>query len=114
MSDTFDEFEPFRGLPITREQDAEIRRYIRLREGSGAPWDTLMLDYIIKDMLYPAPSDDRIESCDLYARNLVNRIRRTGETLESYTRETHAEAYGPCTEAEWKWIVREAGLRLLK
>lgn len=36
-----DEFEPFRGLPLTREHDSEIRKYIAERLARGEAWDTL-------------------------------------------------------------------------
>jgi hypothetical protein len=39
-----DEFEPFRRLPLTREQDAEIREYIARCKARGEPWDKLQLD----------------------------------------------------------------------
>lgn len=107
-----EEFRPFRGLPVTREQDAEIRTYIARCGTEGRPWDTLALDYLIKDMLYPAPIDERIEICDECASNLANRVRGTGETLDGCTRETHAQEYGMFTESEWEWIVYEAGRRL--
>lgn len=63
-----DEFEPFRGLPLTREQDAEIRAYIARRKANGEAWDTLGFSYMLKDMLNPPiPSDDTDdggERCD--------------------------------------------------
>lgn len=48
-----DKFEPFRGLPLTREQDAEIRAYIARRQANGEAWDTLGFSYMLKDMLNP-------------------------------------------------------------
>lgn len=53
-----DEFERFRGLPITHEQDAEIRAYIARRKANGEAWDTLGFSYILKDMLNPSCPDD--------------------------------------------------------
>ena len=47
----------FRGLPLTAEQDAEVRHYIRKKKRHGAPWDTPELEAMLKDMLEP-PSDD--------------------------------------------------------
>lgn len=55
---TTDEFEPFRGLPPTREQDAEIRAYIARCESRSEPWDTLRLDYMLKDLLNPPGPED--------------------------------------------------------
>lgn len=54
-----DDFVPFRGLPLTREQDTEIRAYVARCKERGEPWDTLRLDYMLKDMLSPrAPEDE--------------------------------------------------------
>lgn len=54
-----DDFEPFRGLPLTREQDSEIRTYIEQRLARGEPWDTLGFSCMLKDMLTPPrPEDD--------------------------------------------------------
>ncbi|WP_420213335.1 hypothetical protein ACN8ZM_33245 [Burkholderia aenigmatica] len=46
----------FRGLPLTVEQDAEVRHYIKDRTRRGLPWDTSELSAMLKDMLHP-PSD---------------------------------------------------------
>ncbi|MGZ3324274.1 MAG: hypothetical protein ACXU9C_25310 [Xanthobacteraceae bacterium] len=43
----------FRGLPLTPEQDSEIRHYIHIKERSGAPWDTPELAAMLADMLDP-------------------------------------------------------------
>ncbi|MFC3109032.1 hypothetical protein ACFQAT_09520 [Undibacterium arcticum] len=47
----------FRGLPLTAEQDAEVRHYIKKKKQHGEPWDTPELAAMLKDMLEP-PSDD--------------------------------------------------------
>src|ERR1700684_1838249 len=47
----------FRGLPLTPEQDAEVRHYIKKKKQHGAPWDTPELEAMLRDMLEP-PSDD--------------------------------------------------------
>lgn len=111
MGDISDKFRPFRGLPITREQDAGIRMYIAQCEAEGCPWDTLSLDYIIKDMLCPTPADERLDICDNYASDLANRIRQTGEALDAYLQKIPSTDHGTFTDLEWKWIVREAGRR---
>jgi hypothetical protein len=52
----------FRGLPLTPEQDSEIRHYIHLRTRNGAPWDTPELKAMLHDMLDPpelADDDDQ-------------------------------------------------------
>jgi hypothetical protein len=46
----------FRGLPLTEEQDAEVRHYIKVRKQRGLPWDTPELSAMLKDMLQP-PGD---------------------------------------------------------
>lgn len=47
----------FRGLPLTPEQDAEIRHYIKVQKQHGKPWDTPELDAMVRDMLEP-PGDE--------------------------------------------------------
>lgn len=54
-----DEFQQFPGLPLTREQVAEIRKFIAQRLARGEPCDTLGFSYMLKDMLAPPrPEDD--------------------------------------------------------
>jgi hypothetical protein len=48
----------FRGLPLTPEQDSEIRHYIHVRERSGLPWDTPELRAMLADMLDPPQTDE--------------------------------------------------------
>ena len=43
----------FRGLPLTSEQDSEIRHYIHIKERNGTPWDTPELAAMLADMLDP-------------------------------------------------------------
>lgn len=56
MTDT-DPKSTFRGLPLTSEQDAEVRHYIKVKMQHGEPWDTPELNAMLKDMLEP-PSDE--------------------------------------------------------
>jgi hypothetical protein len=52
----------FRGLPLTPEQDSEIRHYIHVQIRNGAPWDTPELKAMLHDMLDPpevANEDDQ-------------------------------------------------------
>jgi hypothetical protein len=53
----------FRGLPLTAEQDAEIRHYIKVKKQHGEPWDTPELNDMLRDMLEP-PSNDEEEFDD--------------------------------------------------
>jgi hypothetical protein len=48
----------FRGLPLTAEQDSEIRHYIHVRQRSGLSWDTPELRAMLADMLVPPEVDD--------------------------------------------------------
>ncbi|WP_094299022.1 hypothetical protein [Noviherbaspirillum autotrophicum] len=103
----------FRNLPITPEQDAEIREYIASCEAQGCAWDTLALDYMINDFLYPSPNDDRIDFCDGLALELAGRYHLTSEEPGTDTQEQNA-MHGDVSEIEWKWIVREARKYLVK
>jgi hypothetical protein len=47
----------FRGLPLTPEQDAEVRHYIKKKGQHGVPWDTPELDAMLRDMI-ELPGDD--------------------------------------------------------
>jgi len=48
----------FRGLPLSSEQDSEIRHYIHTRERNGLPWDTPELEAMLADMLDPPEADE--------------------------------------------------------
>jgi hypothetical protein len=48
----------FRGLPLSPEQDAEVRHYLKQKKQHGAPWDTPELAAMIGDMLEPPGEDD--------------------------------------------------------
>lgn len=54
----------FRGLPLTPEQDAEIRHYIKVKKQHGEPWNTPELNAMLKDMLEPPSGDDDDELGD--------------------------------------------------
>lgn len=54
----------FRGLPLTPEQDAEIRHYIKTRKQHGKPWDTPELDAMLRDMLEPPGEDEAGDDFD--------------------------------------------------
>lgn len=43
----------FRGLPLSEEQDSEIRHYIHTRKRQGKEWDTPELQAMLADMLDP-------------------------------------------------------------
>jgi hypothetical protein len=48
----------FRGLPLTAEQDASIRHYIKQKKQQGQPVDAPELEAMLKDMLEPPGDDD--------------------------------------------------------
>lgn len=52
-----DPVKTFRGLPLTPEQDAEVRHYIKVRTRRDLPWDTPELSAMLRDMLQP-PEDN--------------------------------------------------------
>lgn len=56
--DNADPTSTFRGLPLTPEQDAEIRHYIKQKKQHGAQWDTPELEAMLADMLVPPSNDD--------------------------------------------------------
>lgn len=43
----------FHGLPLTAEQEQEIRHYIRVCRRAGKEWDTVELKAMLQDMLDP-------------------------------------------------------------
>jgi hypothetical protein len=43
----------FHGLPLTNEQDREIKHYIHTKERRRQPWDTPELQAMLADMLNP-------------------------------------------------------------
>ncbi len=57
MSD-FDAGHTFRGLPLTPEQDAEVRHYIKQKKQRGEPWDTAELSAMLQDMLEPLDEEE--------------------------------------------------------
>jgi hypothetical protein len=48
----------FLGLPLSSEQDAEVRHYIKRKRLRGAPWDTSELKAMLDDMLVPPREED--------------------------------------------------------
>ena len=48
----------FRSLPLTPEQDSEIRHYIHVRQRGGLPWDTPELHAMVADMLDPPEAEE--------------------------------------------------------
>jgi hypothetical protein len=48
----------FQGLPLSPEQDSEIRHYIHVRQRSSLPWDTPELRAMLADMLDPPEAEE--------------------------------------------------------
>ncbi|SDP82505.1 MULTISPECIES: hypothetical protein [Burkholderiaceae] len=48
----------FRGLPLTAEQDSEVRHYQNRKTRLGKPWDTPELRGMLEDMLVPPTTED--------------------------------------------------------
>lgn len=48
----------FRGLPLTAEQDSEVRHYQNKKMRLGKPWDTAELRGMLQDMLSPPKTED--------------------------------------------------------
>jgi hypothetical protein len=70
----FDDNSTFRGLPLTPEQDAEVRHYIKKRKQRGEPWDTSELRAMLQDMLEPPGDEDaRDEDADDTTRSAAER-----------------------------------------
>ncbi|EDT40573.1 hypothetical protein [Burkholderia ambifaria] len=61
----------FRRLPLTLEQDAEIRHYIKRKSQKGEPWDTTELVTMLRDMLDPPPNDDEEPEADIEETKLA-------------------------------------------
>ncbi|AXF24761.1 hypothetical protein CUJ89_31445 [Burkholderia pyrrocinia] len=55
----------FRHLPLTPEQDAEVRHYIKRKKQRGEQWNTPELAMMLKDMLDPPPGDDEEPEADV-------------------------------------------------
>lgn len=71
-----DEFESFRGLPLTRAQDSEIRAYIARRQGNGEARDTLGSATCLK-----IRSPRRVRKMAAHCRSSLPRVARLGTTF---------------------------------
>lgn len=54
----FDPTSTFRGLPLTAEQDEEIRRFIKQGKLLAKPLDVAELEAMLRDMLEPPSNED--------------------------------------------------------
>ena len=71
----------FRGLPLTPEQDAEVRHYIKVKKRHGEPWDTPELNAMLKDMLEP-PGDDEEEGPGITVDELKAATERASASID--------------------------------
>ncbi|WP_179402977.1 hypothetical protein [Burkholderia guangdongensis] len=62
----------FRHLPLTSEQDAEIRHYIKRKTQRGEQWDTPELAAMLRDMLDPPLDDDGKPGADVEETKLAS------------------------------------------
>jgi hypothetical protein len=89
----------FRGLPLTAEQDAEVRHYIKRQKQHSAPWDTPELDAMLTDMLAPPVDDDEASGAALdEARSVTERA--TASLDESMEPVEASEELNAAIEAE--------------
>jgi hypothetical protein len=72
----------FRGLPLTPEQDAEVRHYIKVRKQHGEPWNTPELQAMLRDMLQPPDDEDDDYGAD------YDETRASAERAEFFVDET--------------------------
>lgn len=61
----------FRHLPLTLEQDAEIRQYIKRKMQKCERWDTSELATMLRDMLDPPPNGDDAPEADVEETKLA-------------------------------------------
>lgn len=73
----------FRGLPLTQEQDTEVRHYIKRKRQRGASWDTPELKAMLDDMLEPPDDEGEGESGEI-----VDGTRRVTERATASVTET--------------------------
>ena len=71
----------FRGLPLTPEQDSEIRHYIHGRERCGLPWETPELRAMLADMLDP-PEVTEEERKSLSDSMSTERVAMQGDEVD--------------------------------
>jgi Spy/CpxP family protein refolding chaperone len=59
----------FRGLPLTEEQDAEIKHYLKRQKRNGEPIDEKELTAMLADMLLPPSQEEgSLASLDVNTR----------------------------------------------
>ncbi|MDW5440966.1 hypothetical protein [Polaromonas sp. SM01] len=89
----------FRGLPLTAEQDSEVRHYIKKKKQHGEPWDTPELAAMLHDMLEP-PGEDEDDELDLTAEEAKAAAERAAAAVD--------EAMDPIEASEERHAAMEA------
>ncbi|KWR90544.1 hypothetical protein [Cupriavidus sp. IDO] len=88
----------FRGLPLTAEQDSEVRHYMHSKTRLGKPWDTSELQGMLDDMLLPPAGEDDGQGASPQASAAAERaaafIDQAMEPIEAY------EEWNAAMEAE--------------
>ncbi|MGN6231153.1 MAG: hypothetical protein ACTHNZ_08315 [Trinickia sp.] len=91
----------FRGLPLTPEQDAEIRHYIKVCKKHGKPWDTPELEAMLQDMLEPPGEDEAGEELDTDFGNARTAAERAQFSIDDETNPIEAsEEWHAAMESE--------------
>jgi hypothetical protein len=91
----------FRGLPLTPEQDAEIRHYIKVRKQRGKPWDTPELAAMLRDMLEPPGDGDLGDDSDTNFDDTRGAAERAHSSIEDETNPIEAsEEWQAAMESE--------------
>ena len=89
----------FRGLPLTAEQDSEVRHYIKKKKQHDEPWDTPELAAMLHDMLEP-PGEDEDDELDLTAEETKAAAERAAASVD--------EAMDPIEASEERHAAMEA------
>ncbi|QWQ12966.1 hypothetical protein KN198_05615 [Ralstonia solanacearum] len=86
-----DRHQTFHGLPLTSEQEAEVRHYLNRQRRLGKPWNTPELRAMLKDMLLPPSTEDdgRSEVTQEAAAAAERAATLVGEAMEPI--EAHEE-----------------------
>lgn len=79
----------FRGLPLTTEQEAEVRHYLNRQRRLGKPWNTPELRAMVKDMLLPPSTEDDVRSdntqeASAAAERAATLVDEAMEPIEAY------------------------------
>ncbi|MGA7781200.1 MAG: hypothetical protein WCA85_26315 [Paraburkholderia sp.] len=90
----------FRGLPLTPEQDAEVRHYIKRQKQHGAPWDTPELKAMLRDMLEPPGGGEDGEPGDGVDETKAATERATASIDEAMEPIEASEERNAATETE--------------